>query len=162
MIDSRLAIILPGAVAAFQVIIARTFFQSTIPAELSDAAEIDGCSDLGFFVLIVLPLSKAIMAVLSLMYAVAQWNSYFPALLYLSSPGKFPLQIIARNILILNAFDPSSISRMGDTRTMMEIQGLSDLLKYSLIVVASLPVLLLYPFAQKYFVKGVLIGSLKG
>jgi putative aldouronate transport system permease protein len=162
MIDSRLAIIVPTAVAAFQVIIARTFFQSTIPAELSDAAEIDGCSDITFLVRIVLPLSKAIIAVLALMYAVAQWNSYFPALLYLTSREKFPLQIVARNILILNAFDPTSISSMGDVDQMMQLQGLADLLKYSLIVVASLPVLALYPFVQKYFVKGVLIGSLKG
>ena len=112
---------------------------------------------------IVLPLSTAIIAVLSLMYAVGHWNSYFSALIFLSDAAKYPLQIVLRNILILNAFDPASIATRGiDTRKMVELQGLSDLLKHALIVVASLPVLMLYPFVQKYFVKGVLIGSLKG
>lgn len=161
MIDTRLSIIIPSAIAAYQVIIARTFFQSTIPGELVDAAEMDGCSDIRFLLQVVLPLSKAIIAVLALMYAVGQWNSYFSALLYLNSPQKFPLQIVLRSILLLNAIDPASISRV-DASVMMEKQGLADLLKYSLIVVASLPVLMIYPFVQKYFVKGVMIGSLKG
>jgi putative aldouronate transport system permease protein len=163
MVNTRWAMLIPSAMAVYQVIIARTFFQTTIPGELSDAAEIDGCSDLGFLVRIVLPLSTAIIAVLSLMYAVGNWNSYFSALIFLSDAAKYPLQIVLRNILILNEFDPASIATRGiDTRKMVELQGLSDLLKYALIVVASLPVLLLYPFVQRYFVKGVLIGSLKG
>jgi putative aldouronate transport system permease protein len=163
MVDTRWALLIPSAMAVYQVIIARTFFQITIPGELADAAEIDGCSDLGFLVRIVLPLSTAIVAVLTLMYAVGNWNSYFSALIFLSDAAKYPLQIVLRNILILNMFDPASIATRGiDTHKMVELQGLSDLLKYALIVVASLPVLLLYPFVQRYFVKGVLIGSLKG
>jgi ABC-type glycerol-3-phosphate transport system permease component len=163
MVNTRWALLIPSAMAVYQVIIARTFFQATIPGELSDAAEIDGCSDLGFLVRIVLPLSTAIIAVLTLMYAVGNWNSYFSALIFLSDAAKYPLQIALRNILILNEFDPGSIASRGiDVRKMREMQGLSDLLKYALIVVASLPVLLLYPFVQRYFVRGVLIGSLKG
>jgi putative aldouronate transport system permease protein len=163
MVNTRWALLVPSAMAVYQVIIARTFFQTSIPSELSDAAEIDGSSDLGFLFRIVMPLSTAIVAVLSLMYAVGNWNSYFTALIFLNDAAKYPLQIILRNILILNAFDPASIATRGiDTRKMVELQGLSDLLKYALIVVASLPVLILYPFVQRYFVKGVLIGSLKG
>jgi putative aldouronate transport system permease protein len=163
MVNTRWALLIPSAMAVYQVIIARTFFQATIPGELSDAAEIDGCSDLGFLVRIVLPLSTAIIAVLTLMYAVGNWNSYFSALIFLSDSAKYPLQIVLRSILILNEFDPGSIASRGiDVRKMREMQGLSDLLKYALIVVASLPVLLLYPFVQRYFVRGVLIGSLKG
>lgn len=160
MVDTRLAMVIPNAMGVYQVIIARTFFQSNIPYELSDAAEIDGCSDIGFVARVVLPLSAPIVAVLSLMYAVGHWNSYFNALIYLSDPKKFPLQIILRNILILNATDFTM--RTVDVKQMMERQGLTDLLKYSLIVIASLPVLALYPFVQKYFVKGIMIGSIKG
>ena len=160
MVDTRLAMIIPSALGVYQVIIARTFFQSNIPEELVDAAEIDGSSDFTFISRVVLPLSTPIIAVLSLMYAVGHWNSYFSALIYLSDPKKFPLQIILRNILILNSVDFTM--KTVDIKQMMEQQGLTDLLKYSLIVVASAPVLALYPFVQKYFVKGIMIGSLKG
>ncbi|NMM51024.1 carbohydrate ABC transporter permease [Paenibacillus aquistagni] len=159
LIDTRLAMILPGAFAVFQVIIARTFFQTSIPDELAEAAELDGCSDLRFIFSIVLPLSKPIIAVMTLMYAVGHWNAYFDALIYLRNPDIFPLQIILRNILILNSVDASM---MANVDQMMAQQGLKDLLKYSLIVVSSAPVLMIYPFVQKHFVKGVMIGSLKG
>ena len=159
LIDKRIVLILPTALAVFQVIIARTFFQMSIPHELSEAAEIDGCSDLGFLIRIVLPLSGPIIAVVSLMYAVNHWNTYFNALIFLKSSKLFPLQMVLRNILIQNSFDPSMVK---DPVSMMETQGLRDLLKYALIVVASVPVLCLYPFIQKYFVKGMLIGSVKG
>ncbi|MFD0696733.1 carbohydrate ABC transporter permease [Paenibacillus sp. GCM10027628] len=159
LLDSRLAMIIPGAIAVFQVIVARTFFQTTIPDELAEAAELDGCSDIKFMLSVVLPLSKPILAVLTLMYAVSNWNAYFDAMIYLKTPSLFPLQIVLRNILILNTIDPSMIA---DVKTLLAQQGLKDLLKYSLIVVASLPVLMIYPFVQKYFVKGVMIGSLKG
>ncbi|MBW7454076.1 ABC transporter permease subunit, partial [Paenibacillus sepulcri] len=138
---------------------ARTFFQSTIPKELGEAAELDGASDLGFLWRIVLPLSKPILAVLVLMYAVGHWNAYFDALIFLKSQNLFPLQIILRNILILNSIDASM---MVDANQMAAMQGLRDLLKFSLIVVATLPILILYPFVQKYFVQGIMIGSLKG
>ncbi|CAM4121093.1 carbohydrate ABC transporter permease [Paenibacillus alkaliterrae] len=159
LLDTRWAMILPGALAVFQVIIARTFFQSTIPDELSEAADLDGCSDIRFIFSVVLPLSKPILAVMMLMYAVGHWNAYFDALIFLRSPDLFPLQIVLRNVLILNTVDASMIANANQ---MLAQQGLKDLLKYSLIVVASGPVLIIYPFVQKYFVKGVMIGSLKG
>ncbi|MEK3890099.1 carbohydrate ABC transporter permease [Bacillus sp. FSL K6-3431] len=155
-IDTIWALLLPSALAVFQVIIARTFFQSTIPAELVEASEMDGCSDIGFIFRVVLPLAKPIIAVLVLMYAVMKWNMYFDALIYLKSEELFPLQIILRSILILNT-DPSA-----NIQEMLKLQGLKELMKYSLIVVSSLPVLILYPFVQKHFVKGMLIGSVKG
>ncbi|NOU85525.1 ABC transporter permease subunit [Paenibacillus sp. LMG 31460] len=159
LLDSRWAMILPGAMAVFQVIVARTFFQTTIPDEIAEAAELDGCSDIRFITSIVIPLSKPILAVLTLMYAVGHWNAYFDALIFLKSPNLFPLQIVLRNILILNTIDATMVSKVDQ---MLAQQGLKDLLKYSLIVVASAPVLIIYPFVQKHFVKGVMIGSLKG
>ncbi|CAM3903323.1 carbohydrate ABC transporter permease [Lederbergia lenta] len=155
-IDTIWSLLLPSALAVFQVIIARTFFETTIPEELVEASEMDGCSDLGFIFRVVLPLAKPIIAVLILMYAVMKWNMYFDALIYLKSEELFPLQIILRSILILNS-DPSA-----NIQEMLKMQGLKELMKYSLIVVSSLPVLILYPFVQKHFVKGMLIGSVKG
>ncbi|PYI56217.1 carbohydrate ABC transporter permease [Paenibacillus flagellatus] len=159
LLDTRWAMIIPGAFAVFQVIVARTFFQTTIPDELAEAAEMDGCSDMTFIRKVVLPLSKPILAVMTLMYAVGHWNAYFGALIYLKNADLFPLQIFLRNILILNSVDPTMVANVND---LLVQQGLKDLLKYSLIVVASAPVLLIYPFVQKHFVKGVMIGSLKG
>ena len=158
MLNTRWALMIPQALAAWQVIIARTFFQVNIPEELAEAAELDGCSDLRFLWSVVLPLSKPILAVLVLMYAVGQWNAYFDALLYLKSADLYPLQLVLRSILILNTFSSGSM----EASVMIERQQLADLLKYSLIVVGSLPVLLIYPFAQRYFVRGMLIGSVKG
>jgi putative aldouronate transport system permease protein len=159
ILDTRWAMILPQAMAVWQVIIARTFFQTTIPEELSEAAELDGCSNFGFMWRIVLPLSQPIIAVLVLMYAVGHWNAYFDALIFLRSQELFPLQIVLRNILILNTVDTTA---MKDASEMIAREGLRDLLKFSLIVVASAPVLAIYPFVQKHFVKGIMIGSLKG
>jgi putative aldouronate transport system permease protein len=158
MIDTRWALLIPQAVAAFQVIIARTFFRSAIPDELVEAAELDGCNDLQFIWSVVLPLSKPIIAVLALMYAVAQWNGYFDALIYLKSSDLQPLQLVLRNILILNTTSGGSM----DAAAMAQRRQLADLLKYCLVVVGSVPVLMLYPFVQRYFVKGMLIGSIKG
>lgn len=158
LLNTRWAMLLPGAMAVWQVIIARTFFQASIPDELTEAAELDGCSDLRFLWSIVIPLSKPIIAVLVLMYAVAQWNAYFDALLYLKSPELHPLQLVLRSILIMNTTTSGSM----EASAMVERRQLADLLKYSLIVVASLPVLIIYPFVQRYFVKGMLIGSVKG
>ncbi len=159
LLGKRGAIIFPLAVSAYNIIIARTFFATTIPDELREAADLDGCSDIGFIFRIVLPLSKAILAVLVLFYAVYHWNSYMPALLYLRKKELFPLQIILRNILIMNQYSAEMIS---DVQSEIAAQGMEALLKYSLIVVGSLPILALYPFIQKYFVKGVMIGSIKG
>ncbi|AFH62844.1 sugar ABC transporter permease [Paenibacillus mucilaginosus K02] len=157
MIDTRWALLIPNAIWVWQVIIARTFFQSTIPDELSEAAEIDGCSDMRFLFSVIVPLAKPIIAVLALMYAVGQWNAYFDALIYLKSQSIYPLQLILRSILILNNGTGSI-----DAAEMVKRQQLAELMKYSLIVVASLPVLVIYPFVQRYFVQGMLIGSVKG
>jgi putative aldouronate transport system permease protein len=159
LIDTRWALLLPQAVAVWQVFIAKTFFEETIPEELNEAAQLDGCSDFKFLSAIALPLSKPIIAVLVLMYAIANWNAYFDALIFLRKPDLFPLQLILREILIQNSVDNTM---MVDVRTMEARQGMKDLLKFSLIVVSSLPVLIIYPFVQQYFVKGVMIGSLKG
>ncbi|MBS4178227.1 carbohydrate ABC transporter permease [Lederbergia citrea] len=158
MIDTRWSMIIPNAIAVWQVIIARTFFQSTISEELVEASEMDGCSDFRFLWSVVIPLSKPIIAVLILMYAVGQWNAYFDALIYLKSEALHPLQIVLRNIIILNTSSGGSI----EASEMIARQQLADLMKFSLIVVASLPVLLIYPFVQKHFVKGMMIGSIKG
>lgn len=160
MINTRWAMVIPSAVGVWQVIIARTFFRSTIPDELYEAATIDGASDLRFLWSIVIPLSKPVIAVIALMYAIFQWNSYFDALVYLKDPGLYPLQIVLRNVLILN-------TQTGSTTTtslaqQLEQQQLANVLKYALIVISSLPVLIIYPFVARHFTKGVMVGAVKG
>lgn len=159
LVNTIWVMILPGAMSVYNMIIARTFIRSTIPNELLEASFMDGCSDFRYFFKIVLPLSKSVIAVITLFVVVWYWNSYFQALIYLNDPEKHPLQLILRQILISNkiaAYD------MKDPELMEKKRGLSDLLKYSLIIVSSLPVLILYPFVQKYFVTGMMIGSVKG
>lgn len=159
MINTRWAMLLPGAISAYNVIIMRTFFQSNISDELLEAAFLDGCSNIRFLLQIVLPLSKAITAVMVLYYGVWHWNSYFNAYLYLNDRSLYPLQIILREILVLNQISSEIVT---DPELAASKQGLADLLKFSLIIVSSLPIWCLYPFVQKYFVKGVMIGSVKG
>lgn len=159
LLDTRAVLIIPVAMSVWNVIIARTYLQSTIPDELFEAASLDGCSEIGFFLRIVLPLSKPIMAVLVLYYGVGHWNSYFNAMIYLKSPDLQPLQIVLREILLLGNVDMTMIT---DAAALEKMQGLSNLLKYAVIVVASLPMMCIYPFVQKHFVKGVMVGSLKG
>lgn len=151
--------LIPGAISVYSMIVTRTFFISTIPDELIEATQIDGCNDFRFFVQFALPLSKAIIAVISMQYAVGHWNSYFNAFIYLSDKNLYPLQIYLREILIQSKIDLSDIV---DPEMAIAKQGLADLLKYSLIVVATAPILCIYPFIQKYFVQGIMIGSLKG
>lgn len=158
LLNTRWALVLPGAFAAWNMIITRTYYQVTIPYELLEAARIDGCDDFRFFVRIVLPLSKPIIAVNLLFFAVGHWNQFFNALIYLTNEDLFPLQLVLREILVQNSIDPSQM----DAREMLRRQELRDLLKYGLIVVAMIPPLLAYPFVQKHFVKGIMIGSLKG
>lgn len=159
LLDTPWAMIIPKALFVWQVIIAVTFFRSTVSDEIYESAQLDGCSDFGFVWRIVVPLSKPIIAVLVLMYAVSNWNSYFDALLYLQTSELYPLQLVLRNILVMN-----QAAQMSPKLALMmrEQQGLADLLKYALIVVSTLPILLIYPFIQKHFVKGMMIGSLKG
>jgi multiple sugar transport system permease protein/putative aldouronate transport system permease protein len=142
------------------MIITRTFLESTIPTELLEAAQLDGCNDIKFLIRIVIPLSGAVIAVITLFYAVAHWNAFFNALLYLTDKKLYPLQIFLRDILILNSIDASMINI--DLKTMEAKEGLQQLLKYSLIIVSSVPVMCIYPFIQRYFVKGVMVGSIKG
>ena len=158
LIDNRLVMILPGMIGVYNMILARTFMQS-LPYELFEAAEMDGCSDTYYFVRMVLPLSKACMAVIALYYAVGHWNAYFNAFLYLNDRSKYPLSLFLREILVSNQMTESMDL---DPELLERKQGLADVLKYSLIIVSTLPVLCVYPFAQKYFVKGVRIGSLTG
>ncbi|PGV47568.1 carbohydrate ABC transporter permease [Bacillus sp. AFS037270] len=159
LLNTMWALILPKAVAVWNVIVAKTFFESSIPGELLEAARIDGCSDVKFFWKIVLPLSKPIVAVMVLFYAVGHWNSYFDALIYLNNENLYPLQLILRNILIQNQ---ASTMMISDLDSLAAKQRVSELIKYGVIIVASIPLLIVYPFVQKYFVKGVMIGGIKG
>ena len=159
LINTRAVMIIPLAIGVYQVIIARTYYQTTISNELLEAAKLDGCNDFQFIWVVVIPLSKAITAVLVLFYAVMHWNSFFQAFIYLSKAELFPLQIILRDILIMNQIDANMIV---DPEEMEAMLGLAELLKFSLIIVASVPVLCIYPFVQKHFVKGVMIGAIKG
>ncbi|MBS4829033.1 MAG: carbohydrate ABC transporter permease [Eisenbergiella sp.] len=163
MLNTMWALILPGCLSVYNMIVARTFFQTNISEELYEAAEIDGCTQGRFFFAIALPLSAAITAILVLYYGVGHWNSYFSALLYISDQDKYPLQLVLRNILITNQNALSQAATTAEARAAMrEKQELLDLMKYSLIIISSIPVLVLYPFIQKHFVKGVMIGSVKG
>lgn len=161
MVDTIWSMVIPGAVSVYNIIIARTFMQSTIPTELYESADIDGCGHTQAFLSITLPLSKALIAVLTLMFAVGHWNTYFNALMYLRSQDKFPLQLVLRQILVLNNFSLEEMTA-GMAEKALQRQYLGNLLKYSVIVVASVPMLMIYPFIQKHFVKGVMLGSLKG
>ncbi|TVY11059.1 carbohydrate ABC transporter permease [Paenibacillus cremeus] len=160
LLNTRWAILLPGALMVWNMmIITRTYFQTTIPDELLEAAQLDGCNDFQFFGRVVLPLSGPILAVITLFYAVGHWNQFFNALLYLKSQQLYPLQLVLRDILIQNSVVASMLMDVEDAA---KREGLRELLKYSLIVVATVPVLIVYPFVQRHFVKGMLIGSLKG
>jgi multiple sugar transport system permease protein/putative aldouronate transport system permease protein len=159
LVDTRMAMIIPAAMNVWNVILCRTYISSTIPDTLYESASLEGCSPFRFMISIVVPLSAPILAVLALYYGVAHWNTYFNALIYLNRTELVPLQIVLREILVLSKIDPIMIS---DARELAAKQGLTDLLKYSVIVVGSVPVMLIYPFVQKYFVKGVMIGAIKG
>lgn len=152
------AMLLPGAMSVYNMIVTRTFLQTTIPDDLLEAAKLDGCNDTQFFFYVVLPLSKAIVAVIGIYYAVAHWNSYFNAFLYLTDQKLYPLQIFLRQILLQNNFDTD----LMDEEMLAQIQNLQEVLKYSMIVISTAPLMCIYPFVQKYFVKGVMIGSVKG
>lgn len=157
--DTFWVMIFLGAVSAYNVIIARTFLEANISQELEEAAFMDGCSKFRFFISMVLPLSKAIVAVLVLYYAVAHWNDYMRGLIYLDSANKYPLQLVIRSILIQTQMVVKDTTDVADIDARMK---LAEAMKYGVIIVSSLPVLVFYPFVQKYFVKGVMIGSIKG
>ena len=153
------AILLPGSISVYNMIITRTFLQTSIPDEMLEATQVDGCSDVRFFFSFVIPLSRAIIAVIALYYAVRRWNEWFNAFIYLDERAKYPLQLFLREILITNTYN----ARMAmDSATLERMEARAELMKYALIVIASAPFMVLYPFAQKYFLKGVMIGSVKG
>ena len=161
LLDKYSILLLIAAVNVYNVIIARTFLQSNIPNELREAASIDGCDDFRFFFKVVIPLSKAVIAVLTIFYAVGHWNSYFNALIYLNSRDKFPLQLFLREILVRNEA-MSEMNIYQDQEGSKAYIMLSMSMRYALIILASVPVLILYPFMQKHFMKGVMVGAIKG
>lgn len=159
MINTIWAMLIPGAVSIYNIIVTRTFIQSNMPDELLESTKIDGCDDFKFFFKMVLPLSKAIIAVLTLRFAVGHWNAYFNAFMYLYDKNLYPLQIFLRDVLVNSSFSADMTMSAEDLEA---LQNLKLLLKYSIIVVSTAPLLVIYPFVQKYFVKGVMIGSVKG
>ena len=161
MINTVWAMLIPGAMSVYNVIIARTYIQSSIPFDLYESASLDGCTDDRYLISVVLPLAKPIIAVLVLWYAVGHWNQYFNAMIYLRDSNLLPLQIVLRNFLIVEDMNDSSLATMSMEEYMDKLY-LKNLYQYSLIVIASAPVMMLYPFIQKHFVKGIRLGSLKG
>ncbi|MCL2834464.1 MAG: carbohydrate ABC transporter permease [Treponema sp.] len=159
MINTFWSLILPGCIGAWNLFLVRTFYTSTIPGELYEAAVIDGASVTGYYYRIVLPLSSAIISVMVLYYGVGYWNLFFPALLYIRDETKYPLQMVLRNIILAN--ESLSMSDL-DAETVAQRQRIADLLKYSSMIVATIPLLIVYPFLQKYFSQGVMVGSIKG
>ncbi len=163
LLDTMWSLIIPGALSVYNMIVARTFFQQNISEELYEAAELDGCGHGKFFFSVALPLSGAITAIMVLYYGVGHWNAYFNALLYMQTESKFPLQLILRSILVQNEAQQNQQAVGAAARAALEeSRQLTELMKYSLIIISSIPVLVIYPFIQKHFVKGVMIGSLKG
>lgn len=158
MYNTVWAVLVPAALSTYNLIVAKTFFENSIPEELYESAYLDGCGNIQMLFKIVLPLSKAILAVLVLYYAVGIWNSYFDALIYLKDTAKHPLQIVLRNILLLGQTEQMGTNDVG----MAEKIKMAEAIKYSAIVVSSIPMILIYPFIQKHFVKGVMIGAVKG
>ena len=159
LLDTMWSLILPTVIATYNLIIARSFFISNIPEELKEAAFLDGCGYIRFFFSVVMPLSKAIVAVMALFFAARLWTGYFEALIYMNTEAKFPLQLILRTILIESQ---NALQDAGEATTVKDKQELVNLLKYGCVIVSSVPMLLFYPFVQKYFVKGVMIGAVKG
>ena len=159
MVNTFWALLIPGAMSVYNMIITRTFFQNGVPHELLEASQIDGCSDARYFFSILLPLSQAVISVISLYYAVAHWNSYFSALIYIRDKQLQPLQLILRSILLSTRV---SLNEFEDPDLLEGKIGLEFLVKFALIVVSSAPIMCLYPFVQKFFANGVMLGSVKG
>lgn len=158
LFNSRLALIIPYAINVWNMIIIRTYFQSNIAGEMLEAAKIDGCDDFRYLIQIAVPLSKPAIAVVVLYYAVANWNVFLPAYMYIQKPSLYPIQVVLRDILLLSQTQELA----GDAASGTNVRLMSELLKYAVIVIASLPMVVIYPFIQKYFVKGIMIGGVKG
>lgn len=157
LLDTMWALIIPGAIATYNLIVMRTYFQTSIPWELQEAAHIDGCSNWRLLLNIILPLSKPILAVMVLFYAVGHWNSYFNSLIYIRNEARYPLQLVLREILLVSQSDAVDANVGLENKVL-----LAESVKYAVIMISSLPILIMYPFVQRHFVKGVMIGSIKG
>lgn len=156
--NTRAVMIIPLAMSVWNMIIVRTYFQSNLPDELLEAARIDGCDDIGFLMKIAIPLAKPVLSVITLYYAVSNWNVFTHAYIYIKDPDLQPIQVVLRDIVLMNQTAEISV----DVTKVAKSEELSALLKYSLVIVASLPMIIIYPFVQKHFVKGVMVGSVKG
>lgn len=162
LVDTRISMVILGSLSVYNIIVVRSFMSSNIPDDLFDAATIDGCGNGRFFAQIVVPLSKAVIAVIVLYIAVSKWNSYFNAMLFLTDSDKYPLQVFLRQILLAGEAMVNNTETMQDMAAAAELRNMAMVVKYSVIVVATAPIICVYPFIQKYFVKGVMIGSVKG
>lgn len=160
LLDTIWAVVLPGAVGVWNLIIARTFFEQNLSPELREAAQLDGASDVGFFVRIALPLSKSLIVLMAMIHLVANWNAFFDAMIYLSDESKYPLQLILRNVLIQSQASASGMD-MASMDSTASAQRMGELLKYSMIVVSTIPLLIVFPFLQRYFIKGATLGAIK-
>lgn len=162
MLGTRWPVILVNLIGVWNIMIARTFLKTAIPGDLQEAAYMDGCNHFRYFFQIVIPLSQAILVVLLLFYGVAQWNGFFKALIYLSDEAKYPLQLVLKDILASTQVTDSMYEMVENLEALQEAQKLADQVKYGVIVISALPLLILYPFLQRYFVQGITIGSVKG
>lgn len=160
MLDTMWAVVLPGAIGVWNLIIARSFFEQSVPEELREAAQLDGANDFTFFLKIVLPLSKSLIMLMIMIHVVANWNSFFDALIFLNDDSKYPLQLVLRNILIQSDISSTGTTG-GDVASYAAAQRIAELTKYAMIVVSSLPLMIALPFMQKHFTKGALIGAVK-
>lgn len=160
LMNSPLAVILPGAMNVYNMIVMRTYFKNSIPDDLREAATIDGCDEFRYLLKVVLPLSVPILAVTALFVAVNEWNSYFGPMLYLTDRNKYPLALILREILVQNTIDMTSGAINPEALAIANQRR--ETMKFAVIIVSSLPMLIIYPFVQKYFVKGMMIGAVKG
>ena len=161
MYNTIWAVVVPGAIGVWNLIIARTFFQSTIPPEMREAAFIDGASEFQYFRKVVLPLSAPLVAVMVLTHVVGNWNAFFDALIYLTDEDKYPLQLVLRNILTQGDI-AAQAAMLTDVESYAAQQRVGEMIKYGMIVIASAPLLILYPFLQRYFERGLMVGAIKG
>ena len=163
LLNTVWALVLPGAISTWNLIIGRTFLNMTISEELFDAAAIDGCNNFTFFIRIVLPLSSTLIAVLGLFYAVGHWNSYWSALLYITKTDMYPLQLVLRDILLQSQLSAQMMPDATDMENLQaHMQEIAESVKYIVVLAAVAPMMIVFPFVEKYFVKGVMIGSIKG
>jgi putative aldouronate transport system permease protein len=159
MLNSMWAVVLPGAIGVWNLIIARAFFENNVPGELRDAAQIDGANDFRFFLRIVLPLSKPLIFLMIMIHLVANWNAFFDALIFLNDESKYPLQLVLRNVLIQS--EVTAAGGSGALDSYAAAQRIGELIKYGMIVVSSIPLLIILPFMQKHFTKGAMLGAVK-